>query len=270
MLSLHEASLVQQAKRFYTTQLQAGLGLTEETKLLLLLYEPGMSASQLYEKALGSGLFPLVSARRLRNIIVECFAPRYLKTQAAAYLQALSTYLSSAALNQLLLVYTAQANTILQDFIRQVYWERYSGGRDSLSASDAKDFVAHAVREGKTQKPWSDSTIKRVSSYLVGCCADYGLLSANRSATRTIQSVRIHESTVLYLAYKLHFDGLGDNALIQHEIWGLFGLDVTDVREELKRLAKNNWMIVQAAGDVTRISWPFKSMKDVVDVITQS
>ena len=75
--------------RLYTTQLQAGLGLVEETKLLLSLFEPGTSTSELYEKALSSGMFPLVSARRLRNIVAECFAPRYMKTDAAIYLKAL-------------------------------------------------------------------------------------------------------------------------------------------------------------------------------------
>lgn len=255
--------------KYYTTQLQAGLGLVEETKLLLTLYEPGMTTTQLYEIALDSGLFPMISARRLRNVIVECFSPRYLKTNAAELLKPLSTHLSSMVLKQFLLAYTAQANAILQDFIQDVYWKRYSSGHDSLSTDDAKDFVTHAVREGKTQKPWSDSTIKRVSSYLIGCCADYGLLSPNRSAIRTIQPIRIHEWTTLYFAYKLHFDGLGDNAVINHNTWKIFGLEPLDVREELKQLAKNSWLIVQSAGDVTRISWQLKSMEDVIDVINQ-
>lgn len=257
------------SKTVYTTQLQAGLGLVDETKLLLSLYQAGMSANQLYEKALGSGLFPMVSARRLRNIVVECFAPRYIKTEAAEYLQPLAAKLSSSEIDQLFLIYTAIANPILQDFIQDVYWERYSGGRDCISPEDAKDFVVHAVREGKSQKPWSESTIKRVSGYLLGCCADYGLLSSRRGVERRIQPVRIQESTVLYLAYKLHFDGLGDNAMISHRAWVLFGLNNFDVREELKRLAKNGWLIVQSAGAVTRIGWQLKSMEEVVDVITQ-
>jgi len=229
-----------------------------------------LSAKHLYEKALESGLFPMVSARRLRNIVVECFAPRYIKTSGAEHIKRLAAHLSSSAINQIFLIYTAPANEILQDFIQEIYWDRYSGGRDSISTDDAKDFVGYAVREGKTQKPWSETTIKRVSSYLIGCCADYGMLSAGRGSKRAIQPVRIQESTVLYLAYKLHFDGLGDNAVINHKAWALFGLDGSDVREELKRLAKNGWLIVQSAGDVTRIGWQFKTMEEVIDVITQS
>lgn len=254
----------------YTTQLQAGLGLIEETKLLLSIYTSGITVSQLHETALESGLFPRVSARRLRNIIAECFSPRYLKTDSAVYLKQLSTSLPSPVFNQFLLIFTSLANEILFDFIRETYWSRYASGRDTISVDDARDFVLNAVREGKTQKAWSDSTIRRVSSYLIGCCADYGLLSSSRSSVRRIQTIRLQEETLLFFSYWLHFSGLGDNSVISHEIWGIFGLQPPDLREQLKRIAKKGWIIVQSAGDITRISWHFSSLEEVVDVIIES
>lgn len=257
------------SEQFYTTQLGAGLGLVEETKLLLSLYEEGMSTTELYGKALNSGLFPMVSARRLRNIIAECFSPRYIKPGVALTLKKLGPVTSSSIFVQLLLIHTALANRVLLEFITDIFWAKYSGGHDVISGDDAREFIVNAVREGKTQKPWADSVIKRVSSYVLGCCADYGLLSSGRVSKRTIQPVRLQQSTALYLSHWLHFSGLGDNAVINHECWKLFGLEPFDVREELKKLAKNGWLIVQSAGDVTRISWQFKTMEDVIDVITQ-
>ncbi|WP_257274381.1 DUF1819 family protein [Endozoicomonas sp. SESOKO4] len=254
----------------YTTQLGAGLGLVEETRLLLSLYHPEMTTTQLYQEALNSGLFPMISARRLRNIIAECFSPRYLRPNVAIYLKPVAEVVSWQSLSQLLLIHTALANKVLQDFITSLYWEKYSGNYDTISTEDAYDFVYQAVAEGKTQKPWSDSTIKRVASYLLGCCAAYQLLSTGRVSKRTIQPVRIQSTTSLYLAYWLHFSGLGDNTLVNHNIWKLFGLDPLDVREELKTLAKNGWLIVQSAGEVTRISWQFQSMEEVVNVIIES
>ncbi|WP_414616806.1 BrxA family protein, partial [Stenotrophomonas muris] len=104
----------------YTTQLQAGLGLVNETKTLLDLWSPGMSANQLHQVALESGRFPTVTARRLRNIVVECFAPRYLVAGGApaAHLRRLSATISTADLTQLMLVFTSRANPILGDFVR--------------------------------------------------------------------------------------------------------------------------------------------------------
>ncbi len=254
----------------YTTQLQAGLGLIEETKSLLSIYKPGMTVTELYDAALESGLFPMVSARRLKNIIGECFSPRYLKTDSARFLKPISKNAPAHVFNQHLFVFTALANQILFNFIIEIYWNRYAGGRDMLSIDDARDFVSQAVNEGKTQKPWSETTIRRVSSYLIGCCADYGMLSSKRSPVRQIQSIRLEEYTLLFFSYWLHFQQMGDNRIIKHDLWQLFGLTPDDVREELKRISKKDWLIVQSAADVTRISWRFNSLEEVVDVITES
>ena len=258
-------------QRYYTTQLQAGLGLLEETRQLLQVYQPGMSASQLYEAALASGRFPLVTARRLRNIVAECFAPRYMRDPyVAARLKSLVDHFTTAELNQLLFIYTARANLVLADFVREVYWARYSAGRNDLQLEDARTFVANSVREGKTQKPWSETTIKRISSYLMGCCADYGLLTTTGRNQRSIAAYRILPKVAAYLAYDLKFSGLGDNQIVSSSDWDLFGLERTDVRDQLKRLSLQGLLIFQAASDVVHIGWTYKSMEELIDVIAQS
>lgn len=254
----------------YSTQLSAGLGLIEETKLLLATYEDGMKTSELHEKVLNSGLLPAVSARRLTNIISECFYPRYIKTNVVGWLKVTYKHLSASTLNQFFLVFTALANPILFDFIINIYWNKYASGSNSISTDDAKDFVVSAVQQGKTQTYWSESTIKRVSSYLIGCCADYGLLSSTRSSLRQFIPIRIHDYTLLFFAYWLHFQGIGDNTLINHKLWQLFGLDQSELKEELKRIAKNGWFIIQSAADVIQISWRFNSMEEVIHVITEN
>ena len=257
-------------QRYYTTQLQAGLGLLDETRQLLEVFQPGMRSSQLYEAALASGLFPLVTARRLRNIVAECFAPRYLRDPSVAgHLKALSGCLTNAELNQLFFLYTARATRILADFIREVYWPRYSAGRNDLDLADALGFITHGIREGKTQKPWSETTIKRMSSYLLGCCADYGLLTTTGRNERSIAAYRMLPKVAAYLAYDLRFSGLGDNQLVASPDWALFGLERADVRDQLKRLSLQGLIIFQAASDVVHIGWTHKSMEELIDVIAQ-
>jgi hypothetical protein len=257
--------------RYYTTQLQAGLGLLDETRLLLLVYQPGMTVSQLYEAALASGRFPLVTARRLRNIVAECFAPRYLRDpQVAEILKSLVDRFTVPELNQLLFIYTARANLVLADFVREVYWARYSAGRNDLELEDARTFVANSVREGKTQKPWSETTIKRISSYLMGCCSDYGLMTTIGRKQRSIAAYRILPKVAAYLAYDLKLSGLGDNQIVASPDWELFGLERADVRDQLKRLSLQGLLIFQAASDVVHLGWTYKSMEELIDVIAQS
>lgn len=147
----------------YTSQLGAGLGLVETTKTLLDLWWPGMSANQLHQVALESGRFPSVTARRLRNIVFECFAPRYLVAGGApaAHLKRLSARFLLQDVDALMLVFTTRANPILGDFIRQVYWARYAGGYTQITNDDARMFVERAINNGLTTKRWSESMVAR-------------------------------------------------------------------------------------------------------------
>lgn len=253
----------------YTTQLQAGLGLVEQTRILLELWQPGMRAAELQKTVLQSGRFPNIAARRVRNLVVECFAPRYLveDSMPARLLKTLGSTLSNQEFEQLLFLYTCRANTILLDFVREVYWHAYSAGRDVLTNDEARAWIMRANQDGKTMSPWSDSTIQKVTRYLTGTCADYGLLERGHKGVRRIQPYRIGPHVAAVLAYDLHFKGHGDNNLLNHPDWELFGLDREDVLQTMKNLALKSLLIVQSAGGVTRVSWSYKTMGELIDVL---
>lgn len=255
----------------YTTKLGAGQGIIEETRSLLDLWQPNMSAISLYELALRSGQFQKMTARRVKNLVLEGFAPRYLieDGKPAAYLKELKNVLSNREFNQILFIYTCRTHRILYDFVSQVYWNVYSSGQDSITIDESREFVVRANQYGKTTSAWSDHMVERVSSYLNGTCADFGLLEQGRRGIRKILPFRIEPLVLIYLAYDLHFDGLGDNSVLSHADWGMFGMDRADVLNEFKRLALKGWWIIQSAGDVTRIGWQYASMEELVDAFTE-
>jgi len=259
-------------QKLYTTQLGAGLGLVTETQSLLDLWQPGMDTSSLFEVALESGEFPNVTARRLRNIIAECFTPRYIKPEPkpASWLHKLHQHISPTTLKHLFFLYTARANLVLRDFVVELYWERYASGYSELTTDDARDFVERSVRDGKTTTLWSESMIKRVTSYLVSVCVHYDLLRLDGRKSRQINAIRISTCAAVILAYDLHLQGINDNNLINHPDWQLFGLQPEDVRDELKRLGVHKFWIIQTAADVVSISWTYKTMEEVVDVIIET
>lgn len=255
----------------YTTQLQAGFGLIVETQLLLELWQPGMTGAELTQAALQSGRFPNVSARRLRNVVFEAFAPRYLVDhgQPALWLKAMRSDLPRREFEQMLFIYTCRANLILADFVLDMYWPAYSAGRSQLSNAEARDWVVRANQEGKTVRPWSDETVERVAGYLTRTCADFGLLQSGMLKARRILPYWIEPRTAAFLAYDLHSAGLGDNAVLAHPDWALFGLERRDVLEEMKKLALKGLLLVQAAGGVTKISWQLPGMEALIDVLAR-
>jgi hypothetical protein len=257
--------------KVYTTKLGAGQGILEETRILLRLWESGMDGEMLQRVALESGLFPTMTARRLRNLIREGFVPRYLISDGkpAIFLKKLMSKWTNREFEQLLFLYTCRLHDVLADYIREVYWSSYVSGKDQITVDDARSFVKRANRDGKTATKWSEKMVERVSSYLNGACADFGLLDINRGGTRNILPFRIEPRVAVYLAYDLHFSGLGDNRVLSHPDWELFGLNRDDVLDELKRLALKGWFIVQTGGGVVRIGWQYNSMEELVNALTR-
>lgn len=259
------------ANNLYTTQLQAGLGMIEETRALLDLWQEGMDTAALYKDALASGRFPNVAARRLRNIVAECFAPRFLTDQGrpVRLLKMFLPILSNREFEQLLFIYTCRANVILADFVREVYWKAYASGHLELPNDNARDFVTRANQNGKMQRLWSPGTIRRVAAYLTGCCADFGLLDRGQKVTRRILPYHIEPRVSTILSHEVHFAGQGDNQVIASPDWTLFGMEYEDVLNELKRISLKGLFIIQMAGGVTRISWRYQDLKELADVLAE-
>lgn len=227
-----------------------------------------MTAPDLLKAAMESGAFPSVSARRLKNIVVEAFGTRFLvdNGQPAAFLKSVQGRIGPGDFRHLLLIYTCRANPVLADFIRDVYWTWYGAGRDTILKDDAYAFVSRAVADGKTRTRWSDSTTIRVSQDLLGACADFGLLGSMRRGGRIVLPFRITPVVASFLAHDLHFRGLGDNSVVQHPDWMLFGLHPEDTLGEMKRLAMKGQFILQSAGGMAHIAWKLKNMEELPDV----
>ncbi|TIL80408.1 MAG: DUF1819 family protein [Mesorhizobium sp.] len=255
----------------YTTQLQAGLGIVPETLKLLAVWEPSMTGNDLVKAALAAGDFPGMTARRLRNLILEAFRPRYLVDggMPARLLKAISGTIPKEDFRSLCFLFTCRANIVLADFVRQVYWPLYSAGGSSISKEDSLRFVSSAVSDGRTTSRWSESTVVRVASYLLGACTDFGLLGPMKGGVRQLSTFRITPNVVSVLAHDLHFRGIGDNSLLRHADWTLFGLEAEDALGELKRLSLRGELIVQSAGGITQVSWKHKSMEELADVLSE-
>jgi len=256
----------------YTTQFQAGLGMIHETLDLLRLWELGDSPGKLVEKSITSGLFSRTTARRARNIVAEMFAPRFLANckPAASQLKLLVVASHDVEdLKQLFFLYTARAQAIFADFLVEVYWPRYSSGAHVLNRVEAENFIQRALHNGKMRKRWTETTIRRVSGYLLGCCADFGLVSSSGRSCWTISRFSIRPNVALYLAYDLHFFGMSDVAVIGSSDWRYFGLEPNDVVNQLKGLSHNGHLIMQATTDLVHISWKYSSMEDCLRAIAK-
>lgn len=255
----------------YSTALAQAQGIFSETLTLFDLWEEGMAANDLFEKARAQNVLGSASERRLRNIVIEGFASRYLRQpvqEAAPTLKAL--FCASAHtpfLQQLNLLYTARQHGILFDFIKDEYWAKVAVGAPSVLAKDVGVMIDKGLLTGKLEKNWSPSVRERVSGYVLGTAADLGLLGASRAGRRPIEYWRPLDELQVYLAYDLHFYGFSDDEIVASEEWQLLGLSRNDVSESISRLQQGGHWIAQDTGHLIRIEWNYKTRKELINAL---
>jgi hypothetical protein len=97
---------------------------------------------------------------------MEMFAPRFLADcgKSAAYLKCLvESNIPLGDLTQLFFLYTARAQPIFADFVRDIYWSRYGAGATYLGRGDAEAFIRRALDNGRMQRRWTESMVERVA-----------------------------------------------------------------------------------------------------------
>ncbi len=253
--------------RAFTTQLQAGLAMLQETRDLLRIYVPGQTAAQLSEAAMAQNVFPRMTARRAHNVVTEMFAPRYLAEggRRATELQfLLRKGLYPDDFNQLCFLHTARAQAIFGEFIAQSYWPAVLQGAAQLERGIAEEFVVRGLDTGRMQKRWTASTIKRVSAYVLGCAVDFQLLQKPSGFFYPVARYTLRRQVGLYLAHDLHFAGVANAHLPEHPDWALFGLTPLEVRRLLSGGLLDGHAIYQAGAGLVDISWRHLDMNSLL------
>lgn len=239
--------------------------------MFLDLWEPADSIQDLENKVLEKGILPDVTSRRARNLVAEMWAPRFSPHEftGASDMKAIMDRLSRSSIQQFFCLFTARAQLIVREFITQLYWPTYEGGRSVLSRDEVETFILDAMDEGKMAKRWSESTVRRVTGYLTGTAMDFGFVEKASRSSYELTPPTIDEKLAIYLAYDLHFSGLSDGAVLSHVDWLIWGMNAEDVLKHLQFLGRNGHFIVQGSIELVRLNWAYKSREEVLDAINR-
>lgn len=265
----HTSVNIRMSEAKYTAALAKGHGIIEETLALLEVWKVGMSAQNLARIAIQEGILRKATAKRTKDLVVRVFAPRYLVNDGRPAKQLkmlINEGINVESIEQLFFIYTARANLVLHDFVREDYWGKYSAGSTEISSADARRFLENAYTMGRLPQRWSEEMTSRIARGLYGCLADFKLCENTKKSSRKMLPFNISSLTSLYLAHELHFTSYSDNGILDHPDWQLFGLEKREVIQELQRVS-NDHFILQFSGELLRISWKYQSMEEAIHAI---
>ncbi len=256
----------------YTIAVCKGSALLEETKTLLRAWQPGESISEFRDRVLREDLLGRMTAYRASDIVRRVFARRYLRpsTQPALLLKRLLEQGRPGQLfSDLCLLYAARNDDLIRDVVTDLYWPALSEGRLTLSPAYVVEFLRQAERDGRLTEPWSEQVKVKVARGVLKAMTDFGLLQEVGRGRRELVHFHPTERAIVYLVYDIHLTGSTDGAVADHQDWHLFGFRRSDVASALDRLSGEGWWLAQVAGSVTRITWKYPSMEEVVDAIAR-
>lgn len=250
----------------YNIDLCKGTGLIQETILLLNLYQYGMTKQEMTREAIASNVLVKASDKRIKDIVEIAFYKRFVNDDpfVPVNLQLLiNKNLSLELVSQLFLIYTSRANLILLDFIIEIFWPIVSKGTKEFDFNYSRRFITDTIRQTDLIIGWSETTQKRVASYIISALVDFRFLDKERK----VKPVFLHDLTANYLAHELHFKGLSDNAIVESKEWGLFGYSKFDTIKHLERLSFQGHFILQNSGEIIKINWTYKNMQELTNAI---
>ncbi len=247
----------------YNSNLLKGTGLIQETLVLIEEYETGETLNHFQKRVLETGILSKSTDNRTIDVVRNVFGGRFLnqKLNVPYYLKTLrEKHVSMDVISQLILLYTCRANPILTDFIYEVYFRLTRDGKASVTAEDPKKFIKLAISSGKIPKPWSTSTINKVSEHINACLIDFGLVDKSKR----ILPFRAYDLTVNYILHELHFQGLSDEEILHHKDWQIFNLGSASLASIAQRISFKGAFIFQYSGEILKIGWNYKTMDEFI------
>lgn len=246
----------------YNILLGKGCGLIDETLSLLSICHEGCTKESLAQYVHETNFLGKCTDQRSMDIVKLVFYPRFLKKNPSVALWLKDIRNKGLALphfKQLLMLYCARENAVMYDYILNVLNELKLSNVSKLPSDSIKNFIRDIVDSGKAQ--WSESIKRRCANYVKTVLTDFDMITKNGD----ILPYEISNFTLQYLMHELHFDGLSDMAIWNHEDWQLFGLDKYQVQNRIMENNLKGGYIAQCSGDLLTISWKYNSMEEFIN-----
>lgn len=246
----------------YHTNLSKGCGLIEETLTLLSICDEKTTKESLADYVHNNNSLAKFTDKRNTDIVKLVFYPRYLKNNpsVALWLKKIRNKgLMLPQFKQLLMIYTFRENALAYNYITDNLNELRISGYERIPKDNIKNYIYNIIESNKLN--WGEAIIKRHISYIKSLLCDFDLINKKGD----LLPYEIADFTVMYLMHELHFEGLSDIAIWNHEDWQLFGLEKHQVRDKILELNFKGGYLAQCTADLMTISWKYKSMEDLIN-----
>ena len=248
----------------YTTRLQKGGALLEETRVLVRTWNE-IRTDELREKIVATNLLNKQTRARMADVYRRTYLPRFIRgpiPNTWKLVRPLED--ANAPLSIIRPVYywiSAKAEPMLADFCREYILPRAAIVRAGIGTEEVLSWF-HSKG-----CPWSPTVAKKVARGLLAALRDFGILEGR--AKKRLASFSLSVGAFAYLALCLRTTGVVSRSLVRHPDWELFLLRLADVEHFFLLAHQDRMLEYHAAGSTVSISFPTESLDEYAHVVAQ-
>ncbi len=261
-------TLTPSADARYSSRIIKAGALLSDTKTLLSHWDTSSSLQTNLSRIRLENTFGKASRSRVEDILV-IFRQRYLTEQSVA--RALVTLVRgkfpTTALERLLYFHSARADQLLHDAVTEILVPMQARGLVDINVQEFNRSLAMWVDEGKTTGHWSEPTITRISQGLLSALRDFGVLQG--AVHKKIVPAYFPIESFAYVVFYLKQHQPSGAKLIELPDWKLFFLPREGVERFLFEAHQRDLLEYHAAGSVTRLTFPAKTLEEYAHVLAQ-
>jgi hypothetical protein len=252
----------------YTSRIIKAGALLPDSKTLLAHWDLNETVQANLQRLQRENVFGKASRSRVEDI-VAIFRQRYLSEPPVtrALVAVVRERLPASSLDRILYFHAAKSDRLLHDVVTEVLVPMKARGLSDISVDEIQNALRQWVKEGKTTSEWSEETTSRTAQGLLATLRDFGALQG--AAHKRIAPFYVPLAAFAYVMFYLKGRQPSGAKLVEHPDWRLFFLTRVGVERFLFEAHQQNLLEYHAAGTVTRLSFPAKTLEEYAHVLAQ-
>lgn len=252
----------------YTSRIIKAGALLDDTKTLLSHWDVTASVPENLERIRRENIFAKASRSRVEDILAV-FRQRYLVEAdvVKALVVLVKNRFPAASLDRVLYFHAARADALLHDAVTEILIPMQAQGTIDISPVAVQKVLAKWVEKGLTTSAWSENSTVRVAQGLLSTLRDFGVLQG--AVNKRIAPTYMPITAFAYIAFYLKQHQPSGAKLLEHPNWKLFFLNRELVERFFFEGNQHHLLEYQAAGTVTRLTFPATTLEEYANVLAQ-
>ena len=250
----------------YTSKILKATALLGDTKTLLSHWDLSATTAENFQRLQRDNVFGKASRSRVEDILA-IFRQRFMAEESVTkgLVLLLENKFPTASFERILYFHAARADRLLFDVVTQLLFVKQGQGLVDLDTTDVQRSIQKWVDQGKTTSSWSEATTLRVTQGILATLRDFGVLQG--AVNKKIAPAYLPVEAFAYIAFYLKQHQPSGATFVELPDWKLFFLPIEGVERFLFDAHQHGLLEYHAAGTVTRLTFPAKSLEEYANVL---